>query len=332
VEFAHLATQLRAEVVGDTLLRGWYGNPRRADSVRVLIRRRARIARTATGPDIAGSWIVPVETAKGEHAWRLVVEQNTGATSATLLRVDGDAGAHVGHFVDSTFILDHFDGTRPGRLELIPQPDQSLVVVQRGPRGNARRYVAWRESEAAARGLPRPADVATHTTVRDSTVPFVFDFPDVNGERVRNSDARFAGKVVLVNVTGSWCPNCHDEAPYLSDLYARYKAQGFEVVALDFEEAEELVSRTRLRAFLARYRIAYPYLVAGEPREVLSRLPQAVNLNTWPATFFLGRDGRVRAVRTGFAARASGAFHEALRRDYEGLIEQLLRESAPASR
>jgi hypothetical protein len=61
-------------------------------------------------------------------------------------------------------------------------------------------------------------------------------------------------------------------------------------------------------------------------------LPQAVNLNTWPATFFLGRDGRVRAVRTGFAARASGAFHEALRRDYEGLIEQLLRESAPASR
>jgi hypothetical protein len=33
-------------------------------------------------------------------------------------------------------------------------------------------------------------------------------------------------------------------------------------------------------------------------------VPQAVNLNTWPATFVIGRDGRVKAIHSGFAAPA----------------------------
>ena len=94
-----------------------------------------------------------------------------------------------------------------------------------------------------------------------------FSFPDLGSRLVSNTDSRFRGKVLIVNITGSWCPNCHDEAPFLAELYRTYRARGLEVVALTFEEAEQLESLPRLHAFIERYRIAYPVLVAGTPEE-----------------------------------------------------------------
>ena len=67
-------------------------------------------------------------------------------------------------------------------------------------------------------------------------------------------------------------------------------------------------------------------LLAGKNDELNSKIPQASNLNSWPTTFILGRDGTVRAVHAGFAAKASGVFHEQLRREYVSTIERLLAE------
>lgn len=323
VEFAHLATRFEGVLEGGAF-RGRYGNERRGYHP-VEAAPTLEAARFAAGaPRIDGEWYLPVETAKGERAWRFVVRQDGSQLSATILRVDGDAGALTGGWTGSRFVLSHFAGTRPARLEIDPQSDGTLRLTLHAPRGAPRSFEAIRPELARARGLPEPADVATHTRVRDPKEPFTFAFPDLDGRLVTERDARFVGKVIVVNVTGSWCPNCHDEAPFLADLYRRYRDRGLEVVALDFEEAEELEDLSRLRAFVARYGIEYPYLVAGEPGEVAAKLPQAVNLNTWPATFFINREGRVHAVRSGFAAKASGSYHDALVREYIAIVEGLL--------
>jgi hypothetical protein len=54
-----------------------------------------------------------------------------------------------------------------------------------------------------------------------------------------------------------------------------------------------------------------------------------VNLNCWPTSFFLGRDGRVKEVHAGFAGPGNTAGHEALEREVTALIEQLLAQPAP---
>jgi thiol-disulfide isomerase/thioredoxin len=91
--------------------------------------------------------------------------------------------------------------------------------------------------------------------------------------------------VVLINITGSWCPNCHDEAPFLAELDRKYRAQGLEIVALSFEEAEQLPNPRRLRAFIKKYGLDYTVLLAGETGEAKDKLTQAVNWNAWPTTF-----------------------------------------------
>jgi len=274
-------------------------------------------------PAIAGLWEVGVKSAKGESAWRLIVRQSGPEATAAILRVDGDTGTLAGTYHDGKFVLSHFSGARPLLLEVIPREDGTLKVVQNGKD----EMTAVRSADARAKGLPQPTDPSRHTSFKDPTEPLRFSAPDLDGHIVSNTDRRFRNKVVIVAIGGSWCPNCHDEAPFLMELYRQYHSRGLEIVALSFEEAEQLNDPTRLRAFIRRYGIAYPVLLAGQQSDLNDKLPQAVNLNAWPTTFFLGRDGRVRSVHAGFAGAASGQFHQQLKEEVNGLVERLLAEN-----
>ena len=215
-------------------------------------------------------------------------------------------------------------GRRPLLLEVTPGADGTLTLRQ-----NAKtELVAVRADTARAREIGEPTDPALHTSVKDPSEPFRFSFPDLAGRIVSNEDAQFRGKVVLVNISGSWCPNCHDEAPFLAALHRKYRSSGLEVVTLSFEEADQLANPTRLRAFIGQYGIGYTVLLAGVPDDAETKVPQAVNLNAFPTTFILGRDGRVRAVHTGFPSPGSGAFYTKAERDITEQIERLLAERA----
>ncbi len=193
------------------------------------------------------------------------------------------------------------------------------------------KYIAYRPEVARSKGLPEPANFLTHTTARDAKEKFAFSFPDVDGKPVSSEEPRFKGKVVLAIVTGTWCPNCHDEAQYLVELDKKYRDKGLSIVALDFEEPEQQGSLARVHAFVQQYGVKYPYLIAGAPAEMWEKVPQLVNLNTWPATVFVGRDGTVRAVHSGFASPASLQFNAQLKKEFTERIEQLLAENAPAT-
>jgi len=282
-------------------------------------------------PQIAGLWEIGVKSSKGEAAWRFIVRQSGPEVSAAILRVDGDTGVLEGTYRDGKFVLSHFSGARPMLLEVTPAKDGTLELLE----NRRTRMTAIRSADARAKGLPEPADPSRHTSVEDPTVPLHYSAPDLDGKMVSDTDGRFRNKVVIVAIGGSWCPNCHDEAPFLVELYKKYHARGLEIVELSFEEPEQLQNPARLRAFIKEYGIPYTVLLAGETSQLHEKLPQAVNLNAWPTTFFLGRDGRVRSVHAGFAAPASGSFHDELKSETEHLIEGLLAEgvvSAPAHR
>jgi peroxiredoxin len=216
-------------------------------------------------------------------------------------------------------------------MELSLSKDGTLQVTQAGNRaGDA--LVAYRPEVARAKGFPEPEDYTTHTTMRDPNEVLAWKFPDVNGKILSNEDAKFKDKVVLAIVTGTWCPNCHDEAQYLVQLYAKYHDKGLEIVALDFEEPEQQDDLARVHAFIKQYHVPYTYVIAGAPAEMWEKLPQAVNLNTWPATLFVGRDGKVKHIHTGFASPASAEFNSELKQEFTSTIEQLLKEKVEVTR
>lgn len=313
----------------DGVLDGQYTRGNRTYPVHASPAKSPSTALTADKvPFIDGQWEIAASSSKGESAWRFVVRQSGAQVSAAILRVDGDTGALEGNYRNGKFVLGHFDGARPLLLEVTPAANGTLEIVQNGQQ----ELTAVRAAEARAKNLPAPTDPATHTSVKDATEPFHFSFPDLSGKVVSDTDARFRDKVVIVAIGGSWCPNCHDEAPFLEALYRKYHSRGLEVVGLFFEEADQLKDPARVRAFIRQYGVEYPVLLAGETEQLHEKLPQAVNLDCWPTTFFLGRDGRVHAVHAGYAAPASGVYHDDLEKDVTELLERLLGENTVADR
>ncbi|MGA7629593.1 MAG: TlpA disulfide reductase family protein, partial [Terriglobales bacterium] len=274
LNFDSYATKLEA-TLKDGALVGTYGGASGSAYVFQAKRQDLSVVPVAGqhAPDISGLWEIQVKSPKGESAWHFVVNQTGAKIDAAILRVDGDTGTLSGNFKDGKFLLSHFTGERPFYVEVTPQSDGSLQL-QIASFHDTQTLAALRPAEARARNLAPPDDPKEHTKVKDPSQPLRFSFPDLTGRIVSNTDEQFQGKVVLVNVTGSWCPNCHDEAPFLEELYRKYRGQGLEIVALDFEPAEQLKSLALAHAFIKRYGIEYTYLIAGEPNQLNEKIPR----------------------------------------------------------
>ncbi|HUR33593.1 MAG TPA: TlpA disulfide reductase family protein [Vicinamibacterales bacterium] len=326
LRFDQYGARLQATLAGDRLEGKYDRGTRGAPYAFRAVRAAAPRVSGEKVPSISGEWRIPTKSSKGETAWRFLVRQNGAAVSATILRIDGDTGTLSGRFANGKFLISHFSGARPVKYEITQNADGSLQLVQNGQQT----LTAFKLTDARAKEAT-PTSPTQFTRMKNPGEPFRFSYPDLDGRLVSNTDARFKGKVVLISITGSWCPNCHDEAPFLTELYRTYHGKGLEIVALGFEEADQLKNPVRPRAFVKQFGIEYPFLLVGEPEDAPARISQAENLNAFPTTFVLGKDGRVRTVHAGFASVATGTVHSESKKEMTAEIERLLAEKVPTT-
>jgi len=156
-----------------------------------------------------GEWEMRIDGNPKAATYQLLLRQSGADIKGTVLRVDGDEGTMVGRVDGGHFVISHFSGDRPTTLTGDLKPDGSLELTR-----GAMKAVALRPAEARALHLPPPLDPGTHARAKNPEEPFHFRFPDLNG-RVY-TEANFRGKPYIVTITGSWCPNCRDEAPFLA--------------------------------------------------------------------------------------------------------------------
>jgi len=245
-----------------------------------------------------------------------------GGLEGTIISNSGDYGHFAGRIEGDSFSLAHFDGSFVYLLTGRLAGDTLRGVFHAG----LRTQTSW----VAVRSTGRPhLTPPTEVTRADTTEPFRFAFPDLNGRMVTERDPRFRGKVVLVDVFGTWCPTCHDAAPALARLYDKYHDRGLEIVGLAYEVTGDSAADGRqLRRYRDKFGLRFPILLAGvnDTEAAATTLPQLRGFTAFPTTIFLGRDGRVRRVHAGFYGPATGAQHGRLVGEYEREIERLLRE------
>jgi len=179
-------------------------------------------------------------------------------------------------------------------------------------------------SEDTSNFLPSSWEM-NEVTTDDKTVSFAFE--DINGNTIQLTDERFKNKPVLINLFGTWCPNCNDEAPVLAKFYDQYHPQGLEMVGLAFEFTEDPVrDKRQLKAFKKRHNINYPLLLAGgnDKTEATKILGFLDKVKSYPTTLFLDKNHKVVKINTGFSGPGTGEHYVKLVKELESEIRNLL--------
>ena len=156
-------------------------------------------------------------------------------------------------------------------------------------------------------------------------------FPDPHGRGWSLADPALAGKARIIEVFGTWCPNCNDATRYFLELQERFGSRGLSILALAFELTGDFERDARqVRRFAEHHGATYPLLVAGlsDKKKASKALPLLDRVRSYPTTIFLHADGRVRAIHTGYTGPATGIANYELRAEFESLVEELLAESS----
>ena len=158
-----------------------------------------------------------------------------------------------------------------------------------------------------------------------------FSFPDKNGKLISLTDKRFQNKVTIIQVMGTWCPNCLDESKFLSNYYNLHKDKKLEVVALAFEVAKtKEIAFKGIERLQKRIGIKYPIVLAqiGSEDKKLAhqKLPMLNHIISFPTTIFIDKKGTVRKIHTGFNGPATGQKYIVFKNEFETFVSQLLQE------
>ncbi len=174
-------------------------------------------------------------------------------------------------------------------------------------------------------------DSYTITKLRPGESNLSFHFPDTNGNAVSISDERYKNKVIIVQILGSWCPNCMDETMFLSRYYNENRQKGVEIIGLAYERTEDFnESKESLQPFQKRFNVQYPFLITGvtvtDAQRTEKTLPQLDSIQAFPTTIFISKEGKVDKIHTGYDGPATGAHYEAFKKEFEEEVDKLLKE------
>lgn len=322
LELADYSATISARLDGDSLTGVYRNVGNRGPRVIPFRAARGRRQPSPAPAPLLGRWNATFFSDFGSSPRVLELRNGTQGLEGTIISNTGDYGHFAGSVQNDSFTLTHFDGSFVYMVTGTLRGDTLRGVFHAGLRSQTT-WLAVRASGAPHLKAP------TEITSADTSAPFRFAFPDLKGRLVRNTDRRFQGKVVMVDIFGSWCPTCHDAAPELVRLYRKYRDRGLEIVGLAYEvSGDTAVDGRQVRRYREKFGIPFPLLLAGinDTDAAAATLPQLRGFTSFPTTVFLGRDGRVRLVRAGFYGPATGAQHARQRLEFEREVERLLAE------
>ncbi len=278
-------------------------------------------SRTLTTVD--GVWEAQFVDEDGDSVAVGEFKQSGQKVNGTFLTPTGDYRFLAGHAMGDSLYLSAFDGAHAFLFDAKIN-DGKIVNGNFWSRDSYHATWTAEPNANAHEVLPDSWDMVEVTT-DDNTVSFAFE--DLKGNLVQLTDDRFKDKPVLINIFGTWCPNCNDEAPVLVDFYDKYHADGLEIVGLAFEFTDDVErDKKQIAAFKKRFGIQYPLLRAGindkkEAAKVLGFLDKVV---AYPTSIFLDRDHQVVNIHSGFAGPGTGDHFIALVNELEEQIKVIV--------
>ncbi len=276
--------------------------------------------------DVSGIWetVFSKGIAGDEYIAKGIFKQQGDKVTGTFRTTTGDYRYLEGVVDGNEMKLSTFDGAHAFLFTAIVSDSTMEGFFYSGNH--------WKEPFVAKRNAAFELPNANELTfLKEGYDRLDFVFPNTADELIALSDDRFKDKVVVVQLMGTWCPNCLDESKYYAEFYKNNRGKGLEIVALAFEYAKDKeVAFSAIDRLQGKIGIDYPMLLAqygsSNKAKAQEKLPMLNHVLSYPTSIFIDKKGKVRKIHTGFNGPATGDKYVEFKREFEGFIADLLAE------
>jgi thiol-disulfide isomerase/thioredoxin len=324
-------TRLEGKILSDSSLSGYWFNTTKNDDYKIAfnahfgIEDRFEHSINNHFEDFSGKWEVTFSPESEQPCKAIgIFKQNGALLTGTFLTETGDYRFLEGIASENEMHLSCFDGAH-AFLFRAEKNNKSLS-------GHFWSGNHWDESWTAVKNddfeLNHPDSI---TYVTDSEKKMDFSFRNLNNQMISLSDPRFDNKVIILQIMGTWCPNCADESKDFAQLYKMYQKQGLEIIAIAYERSENFdVAKNQLVKFKKQVGAEYAFLFAGKAdrKKTLSDFEMLNSITSYPTSIFLDRNKKVRKIHTGYYGPGTGEYYYKYKEENEMLIEKMLAEKA----
>jgi len=276
--------------------------------------------------NISGRWeVLFTKNQRADSAVGIFRQQGSKLTG-TFLTTTGDYRFLEGIVKGDSLMLSAFDGSHAFLFTAKIESNTRITGGQFYSGATGRQ--SW---EGKKNPVAKVSTTAAAMYVKPGEEKLRFRFRDLDGQWVSMEDARFHNKVLLVQLMGSWCPNCMDETEYLSEYYNQNRQRGVEVVALAYEYSTDWVrSKNSLIKFRDRFNVQYPILntevTVTDSLRTEKTLPGLSPIRMFPSLLIVDKKGMIRKIETGFNGPGTGEFFLHYKKELEGYVNELLQK------
>jgi thiol-disulfide isomerase/thioredoxin len=311
----------------ENIIEGQWVSPNRGGSYTIpFVARHGRDHRFTTlrkepFMDISGKWEAYFEV-ETDSPYKAIgeFEQDGNYLTGTFLTETGDYRYLEGTVQADKVYLSVFDGSHAFLFEAKILPDSTMIGSFRSGIHYQTTWEAKRNPEATLRSGEKL------TYLKEGYDGISFSFPNPEGQMISLEDERYKGKVKILQLMGTWCPNCRDEVNFLLEYLQEKNTDELAVIGLAFERyPDEKRAMGAIRNYKKRMEVPYEMVWAGssDKEEAAKALPMLNDIIAFPTLIVLDRDDKVRWIQTGFTGPATSQF-QVFKNKFDAIINELI--------
>lgn len=285
--------------------------------------KETRVDNPKTSTKFDGQWDFWFEGDDDNNKKVGIFKSDGNQLKGSVLSKTGDYRFLEGTSTDKDFTLYAFDGNHIFIFKATLENDSTFTGDYWSGKTAHKKFRAVRNENAA---LP---DANSLTYLKDGYVGMEFSFPGLDGKPISLTDEKYKDKVVILQLFGTWCPNCMDETKFLTKWYDNNKNRGVEIIGLAYEVKDDFdYAKTRVQKMKEKYSIGYDFVIAGtsESGNAAKSLPMLNHVMSFPTAIIIDKKGKVRNIHTGFSGPATGDYYLDYVHEFNTLMDILLAE------
>lgn len=331
--FTTFASEFKCQINNKTNINGYWFNKAKSDTYSIPFKAKynktneSRYIDQAFNHAIFGKWEVTFDyETEPEKAIGIFTHAQSSISDAsnichgTFLTETGDYRYLEGAVLKDSLYISCFDGSHAFLFNACLKEDTLWGNFLSGNHYQTKWYAVKNE-----RFELRNPDSLTYVVTEN---PISFELMNIDGSMYKYPNELTKNKVVLLQIMGTWCPNCLDESQFLKTIHDQYIDQ-LDVIAITFETQKTIEEKiTKVADYKKALNLNYTFLIGGDAcKKCASQLfPQLNEIMSFPTLIIIDKGGNVRKIHTGFSGPGTGKYYADFVSSTTQFIEQLVAE------